>query len=1114
MKHLFAKLCVVVCLLLSATTSYAQTAEEKMKILLAKADKDYAKGRYQSSIDNATAIIALLEECGNTKSEYYVTASLILAESYRYLANKTQAIKWNKKALNIATEIFGGNHMDVVLSLNNLARCYCEIGNSVGAIRLLLNCKMILGKERPNMIYFWQFLARHWFRDFDNYTKAVKCYEQALDISRKRYGNKHYYTPSILSDLGNCYYGLKTYSKAIKYYQSSANLYKLGVGDDYFRAGYLIGKIADCYVAMCDYAKALNVYQEELNFYIGLSNKNKKYRQLDYNIAATLNRIGKCYHTLGDYFKAIDNYEQALEILIHIYQTKEHVHVAVMLYNLADCYQELGDYAKAIDYSQQVLTILNVCSYIRENELALCLSDFGLLYSDIGDYVKASRFIKQSLNMYGNKLGKTDITYASLLINSGNLYYQLGDYDECFNLLQQGIDIYKKAYPENHPQIATVLSCLGVYYSAIGSYAKAIGLNRQALAIRKQVLGKNHPDYALLLSNLARCYYKQVDYTKAIELNRQALSIRKKTIGDDHPDYAQSLYNIGVCYHKLGNTKELLPIWNKHFDIDKRYILSQFRSMTEYQRKTLWSKTSMQIIKANHTYAPLGKSSPDACKTSYNSLLFAKGLILSSSIEFDRVINESGNKELLKTFEELRTTQAILNTLYNKPISERPAGETERLESRANELEKVLIAGSKEYADFTRYLSVEWEDVRNALADKDVAIEFIAGTQLLDNTTKPYYAALVLRKGWDSPKYVELMTEEELTEHYKRGAHIYSGYGALELYNRIWAKLEPYLSEGDNVYFAPDGLLHQMNVELFYDVNRKRANEKYNLYRVSSTREVCLDRATIKKSSAVLYGGLQYNMSNDSLIMESKRYRGTPTMVRFSADSLQRAGWEPLPGTKREVDSIDVVCKAHNVKSDIYTATVGNEESFKALSGKKTPIIHIATHGFFFKNEEREKNNRFFERMSIDQQGPRKPDNSMKRSGLIFAGGQRAWLGESIPEGIEDGILLAEEISTMDLSGTDIVVLSACQTGLGEITSDGVFGLQRAFKKAGVKTIIMSLWSVEDAATSLFMRTFYREWLGGKSKRDAFATAQAVTRAYNNDASSWAAFVMLDDYQK
>lgn len=237
-------------------------------------------------------------------------------------------------------------------------------------------------------------------------------------------------------------------------------------------------------------------------------------------------------------------------------------------------------------------------------------------------------------------------------------------------------------------------------------------------------------------------------------------------------------------------------------------------------------------------------------------------------------------------------------------------------------------------------------------------------------------------------------------------------------------------------------------------------------------------------------------------------------MVRFSADSLQRAGWKPLPGTKREVDSIDVVCKAHNVKSDIYTATVGNEESFKALSGKKTPIIHIATHGFFFKNEEREKNNRFFERMSIDHQGPRKPDNSMKRSGLIFAGGQRAWLGESIPEGVEDGILLAEEISTMDLSGTDIVVLSACQTGLGEITSDGVFGLQRAFKKAGVKTIIMSLWSVEDAATSLFMRTFYREWLGGKSKRDAFATAQAATRAYNNDASSWAAFVMLDDYQK
>lgn len=143
---------------------------------------------------------------------------------------------------------------------------------------------------------------------------------------------------------------------------------------------------------------------------------------------------------------------------------------------------------------------------------------------------------------------------------------------------------------------------------------------------------------------------------------------------------------------------------------------------------------------------------------------------------------------------------------------------------------------------------------------------------------------------------------------------------------------------------------------------------------------------------------------------------------------------------------------------------------------------------------------------------PQKPDNSLKRTGLILAGGQKAWLGEAIPDNVEDGILLAEEIASMDLTGTDLVVLSACETGLGEITSEGVFGLQRAFKKAGVQTLIMSLWKVDDGATSLFMQTFYKHWFEGETKHEAFAAAQKTVRE-NKDYSNpyyWAGFIMLD----
>ena len=203
--------------------------------------------------------------------------------------------------------------------------------------------------------------------------------------------------------------------------------------------------------------------------------------------------------------------------------------------------------------------------------------------------------------------------------------------------------------------------------------------------------------------------------------------------------------------------------------------------------------------------------------------------------------------------------------------------------------------------------------------------------------------------------------------------------------------------------------------------------------------------------------------------------------------------------------------ESHKIGVKTYTGVVGNEESFKSLSGKKIPIIHLATHGFFYKNEDVNKKP-FLEQICMESQNYFKPDNSLKRSGLILAGAQRAWLGEPIPDSVEDGILLAEEIAAMDLSGTDLVVLSACETGLGEITSEGVFGLQRAFKKAGVQTLIMSLWKVDDNATSLFMQTFYKHWLDGKSKHEAFSIAQSTVReneSYSNPYY-WAAFIMLD----
>ena len=411
----------------------------------------------------------------------------------------------------------------------------------------------------------------------------------------------------------------------------------------------------------------------------------------------------------------------------------------------------------------------------------------------------------------------------------------------------------------------------------------------------------------------------------------------------------------------------------------------------------------------------------------------------------------------------------------------------------------------------------DWTDVLNRLGDNDVAIEFVECNSLM---SEPCYVAMILRKGWNTPRIIKLCNKDELFDIAKidPSSRIYrnSEDGKQRLddiyykkgYSLIWSKISDYLHDSDRIYFAPDGLLHQINIEIFQDNIGMRVSDKYVVHRLSSTRELCIDKMQTSEKSIILYGGLDYDMNVQSMISQSRQYKTTRDrgiLCEFANGSTSPDSWSNLPGTKIEVERISELCKQYNISADIYTSKDGNEESFKALSGKNVPIIHIATHGLFVDDNSTDHAHFL---------GGYRSDNSFGSSALIFSGANNVWSGKAVPDGVEDGVLLAEEIATMNLTETELVVLSACETGLGKITSEGVFGLQRAFKKAGVQTIIMSLWKVDDAATSMFMQSFYKHWLAGASKHDAFALAQETVRSYpEKDWESpyfWAGFIMLD----
>ena len=295
-------------------------------------------------------------------------------------------------------------------------------------------------------------------------------------------------------------------------------------------------------------------------------------------------------------------------------------------------------------------------------------------------------------------------------------------------------------------------------------------------------------------------------------------------------------------------------------------------------------------------------------------------------------------------------------------------------------------------------------------------------------------------------------------------------------------------------------MLHQIAVEYAPIGNGQLISDKYEMYRVSSTRFLAMDYTPKPLKNSVLYGGVYYDSDTSTMKQESERFamRGTGE-VYMSFASLNkdeaRSSLPYLQGTQTEVENIAEEMRGKNISTTLYEGSAANEESFKSLSGKKIDVLHIATHGFFLPTDEK---------LAGDQ--------SLVQSGLLLSGANYAWQNLPIPDGIEDGILTAKEISFMDLRKTDLVVLSACQTALGEITGEGVFGLQRGFKKAGARTIIMSLWPVDDNATLLMMTEFYTNLTKGMSKREAFLAAQnkVKTTAGFENPRYWAAFIMLD----
>ena len=412
----------------------------------------------------------------------------------------------------------------------------------------------------------------------------------------------------------------------------------------------------------------------------------------------------------------------------------------------------------------------------------------------------------------------------------------------------------------------------------------------------------------------------------------------------------------------------------------------------------------------------------------------------------------------------------------------------------ADQLEReLLIACGGDKAGKIKY-SYNWTQIQQALTDTALAIEMV---QFTKQDNKEFYGAVLLKKGWTTPVFVQI-GEKSVLDSLK----------AQDLSSKaehtVWQFAKPYLEGIKSLYFSPIGIFHIIPIEDMpyekYDI----MSSHFRMYRLSSTQQL-LDKKEIYGKDAVVYGGLEYGMTVDEMRQDANLYRGASDV-----EVLQY-----LKGTEIEADSIMRIINEQSqngMKAFLYKGNKGTENSFKTLDGQHTRLIHIGTHGFYVDND----NDGTYSILTRNSQhSVNLEDRSLTQSGLYMAGAENVLNKETIPEGIDDGVLTSQEVSTLDLNGLDMACLSACQTAWGKITGDGVFGLQRGFKKAGANSIIMSLWDADDNATCMLMTEFYKNWIvDGKTKYAALEAAKKTVRSHKekgwDNPEFWAAFILLD----
>ncbi|WP_370089890.1 CHAT domain-containing protein [Ekhidna sp.] len=1075
-------------------TSIFNLAEDKMDLTFDLADQDIKK--MENKI-NAMLSSPTIPEFHSERVELLELAKRVAL----YAGNHKNTESYDNQILKIKENLLGSDAPEYHLTKVKLANYYVDFTDKFAEANKIYQesfhgiVEPEITKGHVDYLEIMNHLAK-FYEETDNYTKASSILDEALLAARVKYDNQDIEYGKELEKIAGLQINIGEYDKATKNLESA-----IKIMED-TKTAEATAYLASAFITK---AKLLSIKGEydEAEDHIYDSEDLRKAGAL------TADGGGLSYRDdLGGLYTNIGRYSDAAELLTaslkekrnQFGNTSRHLNETLVLNARLNLIR--GDYTAAEQQARNANTIAISTFGERSSKVVPSMLQLADVYTTIGDYDKAESLLKNAIRIQKDKFGAEHVDVGKSTSKLALVYfYQDKPLPQIQSLFQEAEGIIGKKLGSNNPTYAEILKNMAIANIAAGNYSLAFTYLNQAENIWKAKIGKRNNINAATAQVLkGDIYYKQKNYAEAENYYENAQKQYQRVFNDTHPEYVKVQSKLSKTYFMQARYKDSQDEMEKVLANYKNFIREYFPALSEREKAKFWNTIkgdyefyNTLIINRNRSAKYIGEL--------YNNALLTKALLLNSSIKVRQRIMNSNDEELINMYSKWIDDKELLTaalSMSTQDLAENGINPVQ-LANDVELLEKNISLKSELFSQSADSRQVVWEDVKGALGENEVAIEMVR-FRVFDHTftDKVMYALLYVKGDKRSePKMILLENGEELENKFLKTYRNSIKYkiGDKFSYDQFWFPIEREIGIVATIYLSPDGVYNQINLEAIPTPDGKYVLDNSNIILVSNTKDLFMNKIKSKVVSEKQYAMM---FGNPEFYVQTEPGQPLPSsgLTRSTAEVVS-----PLPGTKQEIEELNDLLDRKGWSIDKFTEAKADEPSIKQVSNPR--VFHVATHGFFKETPKAS---------ALDQEYNETAayENPLLKTGLLLAGAGDVLNQTQFNYNVDNGILTAYEAMNLNLDQTDLVVLSACETGLGEVQAgEGVYGLQRAFLVAGARTIVMSLFKVSDEATQQLMVKFYRKWIETGNKRQAFIDAKKEIRNEYRDPIYWGPFVMI-----